>query len=78
MNGTPVPLWSLINMEDYTTMNLQYSRGCPFDCEFCDIVFLNGHKPRTKSNHRFWMNWMHSTMAVGVVRLYSGRQFYRQ
>ena len=49
MNGTPVPLWSLINMEDYTTMNLQYSRGCPFDCEFCDIVFLNGHKPRTKS-----------------------------
>lgn len=46
---TPVPLWSLIRMEDYTTMSLQYSRGCPFDCEFCDIVFLNGHIPRTKS-----------------------------
>ena len=42
-------LWSLINMNDYTTMNLQYSRGCPFDCEFCDIVFLDGHIPRTKS-----------------------------
>ena len=49
LSATPVPLWSLINMNDYTTMNLQYSRGCPFDCEFCDIVFLDGHIPRTKS-----------------------------
>ncbi len=45
----PVPLTSLIHMEDYTTMSIQYSRGCPFDCEFCDIVFLNGRIPRTKS-----------------------------
>jgi radical SAM superfamily enzyme YgiQ (UPF0313 family) len=46
---TLVPLWSLIKMKDYTSMNIQYSRGCPFDCEFCDIVVLNGHLPRTKS-----------------------------
>ena len=45
---TPVPLWSLINMKKYATMNIQYSRGCPYDCEFCDVVILNGHKPRTK------------------------------
>ena len=45
---TPVPLWSLINMKKYSMMNVQYSRGCPYDCEFCDIVILNGHKPRTK------------------------------
>ena len=45
---TPVPLWSLINMNKYSSMNIQYSRGCPYDCEFCDIVVLNGHKPRTK------------------------------
>ncbi len=45
---TPIPLWSLINMKQYSSMNVQYSRGCPFDCEFCDIIFLNGHKPRTK------------------------------
>jgi radical SAM superfamily enzyme YgiQ (UPF0313 family) len=49
LGQTPAPLWSLINMKYYSTMNLQYSRGCPFDCEFCDIVLLNGHKPRTKS-----------------------------
>jgi len=46
---TPIPLWSLINMKNYASMNLQYSRGCPFDCEFCDIVILNGRNPRTKS-----------------------------
>ncbi len=46
---TPIPLWSLINMKNYSSMNVQYSRGCPYNCEFCDIVVLNGHKPRTKS-----------------------------
>ncbi len=49
IDKVPVPLWSLIHLEDYTTMSLQYSRGCPFDCEFCDIVFLNGRVPRTKN-----------------------------
>ena len=49
---TPVPDWSLIKLNKYITMNIQYSRGCPFDCEFCDIVTLNGHTPRTKSKEQ--------------------------
>jgi radical SAM superfamily enzyme YgiQ (UPF0313 family) len=52
ISQTPIPLWSLVDMKYYSTMNLQYSRGCPFDCEFCDIVILNGHKPRTKTREQ--------------------------
>ncbi len=48
INKTPIPLWPLINMKNYSSMSVQYSRGCPFDCEFCDIIILNGRKPRTK------------------------------
>jgi len=49
LTDTPVPLWSLIDMKDYATLAVQYSRGCPFNCEFCDIIVMNGRKPRTKS-----------------------------
>jgi radical SAM superfamily enzyme YgiQ (UPF0313 family) len=46
---TPVPEWNLVKMNHYTSMNLQYSRGCPYDCDFCDITVLYGRKPRTKT-----------------------------
>jgi radical SAM superfamily enzyme YgiQ (UPF0313 family) len=49
---TPIPLWSLINVKKYSSLSLQYSRGCPFNCEFCDIVFLDGRIPRTKNREQ--------------------------
>jgi len=48
ISKAPIPFWSLINMKNYSSMSIQYSRGCPFNCEFCDIIALNGHRPRTK------------------------------
>lgn len=49
----PVPRWDLIQPRDYVTMAAQFSRGCPFDCEFCDIIVMNGRVPRTKSTEQF-------------------------
>ncbi|MHB8973145.1 MAG: B12-binding domain-containing radical SAM protein [Pirellulaceae bacterium] len=45
----PVPRWDLLDLRDYVTMSVQFSRGCPFDCEFCDIIVMNGRVPRTKA-----------------------------
>lgn len=50
--NTPVPDFSLIDMRRYSAMNVQYSRGCPFNCEFCDIIEIYGRVPRTKSNEQ--------------------------
>lgn len=49
---TPPPDFSLIDMNQYSAMNVQYSRGCPFSCEFCDIIEIYGRVPRTKSNEQ--------------------------
>jgi radical SAM superfamily enzyme YgiQ (UPF0313 family) len=46
---TPVPRWDLIDFDDYSTMPVQLSRGCPFDCEFCDIIAMYGRIPRVKT-----------------------------
>ncbi len=48
--NTPVPDFGLVDMKHYSAMNVQYSRGCPFNCEFCDIIEIYGRVPRTKSN----------------------------
>jgi radical SAM superfamily enzyme YgiQ (UPF0313 family) len=48
LTTSPVPRFDLATPEDYLTMGIQTSRGCPFDCEFCDIVSLYGRKPRYK------------------------------
>jgi len=46
---TPVPQWELIDLKKYASMSIQFSRGCPFNCEFCNVTALLGHVPRIKS-----------------------------
>jgi radical SAM superfamily enzyme YgiQ (UPF0313 family) len=46
---TPVPRFDLLEFDAYAEMSVQFSRGCPFQCEFCDIIVLYGRKPRTKA-----------------------------
>ena len=47
---TPIPRWELVNFKHYATMDIQFSRGCPYDCEFCNITVLFGRKPRLKTS----------------------------
>jgi radical SAM superfamily enzyme YgiQ (UPF0313 family) len=47
---SPVPMWELLEVKKYASLSMQYSRGCPYDCEFCSITMLNGRKPRTKTS----------------------------
>ncbi|HVO89978.1 MAG TPA: radical SAM protein [Casimicrobiaceae bacterium] len=49
LDDSPTPRFDLLKLERYTTATLQFSRGCPFRCEFCDIIVMFGRKPRAKS-----------------------------
>src|ERR1700691_4378784 len=49
MSHSPIPRFDLLRRNMYTSMPVQFSRGCPFQCEFCDIITIYGRKPRTKS-----------------------------
>jgi len=49
VTDTPVPRFELLEFDAYDSMSVQFSRGCPFQCEFCDIIVLYGRKPRTKT-----------------------------
>ncbi|MBN1304378.1 MAG: B12-binding domain-containing radical SAM protein [Anaerolineales bacterium] len=46
---TPSPLWQLANLRHYDSVSIQFSRGCPFSCDFCNVTALLGHRPRTKT-----------------------------
>lgn len=52
---TPVPRFDLLKFEDYLYLGVQYSRGCPFTCEFCDIIELYGRVPRTKTTEQMFV-----------------------
>src|SRR2546428_2164520 len=52
LSETPMAHFQLANLKRYSAMSVQYSRGCPFSCEFCDIIEIYGRVPRTKSNQQ--------------------------
>lgn len=72
MHLTPIPRWDLIKIEKYATLMIQCSRGCPFDCEFCDITALYGRRPRVKNADQllaeleaiYQMGWRSSVFMV--------------
>ncbi len=49
IHQTPAPLWRLANLKHYDSVSIQFSRGCPFNCNFCNVTALLGHRPRTKT-----------------------------
>ncbi len=65
ISQTPIPDYSLLSLKKYSTLSIQYSRGCPFACDFCEIPYLFGHKVRTKQTAQilaelemiFNLNW---------------------
>lgn len=69
---TPVPRFDLLEFDAYDSMSVQFSRGCPFQCEFCDIIVLYGRKPRTKTpaqllqelDYLYELGWRRSVFMV--------------
>jgi len=53
LSMTPIPRWDLIEIKDYASLMVQYSRGCPYNCEFCDITAMYGRTPRLKDTGQF-------------------------
>ena len=49
LHDTPLPVWSLVRMSKYASMSVQFSRGCPFNCDFCNVTALFGHRVRMKT-----------------------------
>lgn len=64
LTDSPTPHFNLIDPNNYSAMNIQYSRGCPFQCEFCDIIEIYGRVPRTKTNSQM-LNELEALQKIG-------------
>jgi len=72
VTSTPIPRFDLLEFDAYAEMSVQFSRGCPFQCEFCDIIVLYGRKPRTKKpeqllaelDYLYQLGWRRSIFMV--------------
>ncbi len=72
ITNTPIPRYDLLEIGAYSDMSVQFSRGCPYQCEFCDIIVLYGRKPRTKTPTQllselqalYDLGWRHSVFMV--------------
>jgi radical SAM superfamily enzyme YgiQ (UPF0313 family) len=71
MTSVPVPRFDLLDLPRYASLSVQYSRGCPFQCEFCDIIEIFGRKPRVKSTDQV-MNELEAIYRLG----YKGTVFF--
>jgi len=67
---TPLPSWNLVEKNNYSSMNIQYSRGCPYDCDFCDITVLYGRNPRTKTKEQVLSELMCCMIPAGAVHYF--------
>lgn len=69
---TPIPLWELAKINRYDCLTIQFSRGCPFNCDFCNVTALFGHRPRTKTadqliaelDHLYKLGWRKNVFFV--------------
>ena len=72
IHQTPTPLWDLVDLNQYDTVSIQFSRGCPFNCDFCNVTALLGHRPRTKTTPQiiaeldslYNLGWRHNIFFV--------------
>ena len=67
ISQTPTPRWDLLDLSKYDSMNIQFSRGCPYNCDFCNVTALLGHRPRVKATDQL-IHELDSLYAAGWRR----------